>query len=145
MPKINLEIRTSFWLLLLLIGLHLGAAIAVIVSTVSYFKPLFICMIFVSLLVNLRKFVWLVSQIAIVSIRELPDGDWQLIDRKGFHRQAKLRGNSLRTTFLIILNFAVPGKRLGLSVPIFVDAIGADQFRRLSVHLLCVDHKKLCP
>lgn len=143
MPKIQLEIKTSHWLLLLIIGSHLGAALAMTWSAESSCKPIIISMIFVSLLINARKFVWLVSQRAIISIRELPDGYWQLINRQGQKWQAKLCGDSLRTTFLIILNFAVNGRRRVCSVPIFLDAIGEEQFRRLSLYLLCINHKTL--
>jgi hypothetical protein len=79
MLKINLAIKPSYPLQLLLLFLHLGAAIAMCSSGINHYKFLMLSCILLSFIFNMRKFVWLSSDKAIIALQELADGDWQLL------------------------------------------------------------------
>lgn len=89
----------------------------------------------------LWRFALLRSRNAIVRIRCLDNGQWQLGTRAG-DRIGKLRGDSVVTPILCILRFSVAGKRWPESCVVMRDSMGHDEYKALCrTILLPVRHR----
>ncbi len=107
LQKTYLELGQSKQLLWLLLVTHLGAVLALALADMNLLIKIFLIMVCCAyLFTNLRRHVWRSSPKAIVRVWENEDGSWILENKQGGRFDARLRGDSLRTRFLIILNFS---------------------------------------
>lgn len=136
---IQLSLRSSRTLFVVILLIHSESLVAVAVVNLGLLVKIpLIILLGGNFVRTIYKHFHPKSPQSIASITMLNSSDWHLIDNRGRTWPAQLASNSLRTSFIIILNFTVPGRRRWLSVPIFRDSIAADQFRNLSVRLLCL-------
>lgn len=133
----KLALKSSYVLLTALSIAHAGAiAILWWLPFAWWFVAVATMVCLVSFIYTLRLHALRNSNKAIVQVQTQADGKWLLQDKQGHTYTAELRGNSIRTTLLVLLNFVLPNSRTVLSVLILPDALDTTDFRRLRVHLL---------
>lgn len=132
MFRLEFMLRPSKWLFFVLLVLHMLAFAALICANFTLILKLLIGLL---LLWSGYYQCWLRalqhSPRAIVKCIATEDR-WRLIDRLGREYEVKLAGESLVTTFLIILNF-------GMWQPVLIlcsDSLDFEELRRLRVLLL---------
>ncbi len=131
----RLELRPSSKLIGLLILIHFGAAICAGLSNCPFWIKITL-IIFCPISFFKVWFKYLPpSTRAITYLWEDADGEWKLQNGRGEIKSASLKGSSLVTRFLIILNFKVADQRLIFPVVLFPDTLDVSDFRRLSVYL----------
>ena len=110
-------------LLIFFLPVALGLQVLLLVSVVAGF---------VGILLN--EWQCLFKQ-SIKRIRWQEGNEWQLEYLANDKDEARLLGDSVNFSYLVILNFKVEGRRRIRSVSIFKDSLDSDTFRRLRVRL----------
>lgn len=117
-----------------------ASGLTIFFFTTQYFLSSFLLMLFcmLSYYYCFSRYISLTHPSVIHVIRRQITGEWLLINKRGDVINATLEGDSVITNFLIIMNFKRKDKKTS-SVVLFPDALGQENFRRLSVILRNVD------
>lgn len=134
-----LELQSSKILALILIAVHGGALMSLNISSL----PIAIRMILAALIVlsgvlTLNKYHFLQN---IVGIKTDKKNQWSLINSSGEIISAQLKGDSICTQWLVILNFRVQDVKKIYSIVILPDSLDHDNFRRLRAYLRVLSRK----
>jgi len=136
MLKTQLDVKASRYLTIVLMVTHLGAITMVWLANLPVWMAFLVTMFcLVSLYYTLSQHAIRWGRQAIVSIKQNEGDSWLLIDNRGASKVGKLCGDSLVTTFLVILNFKVYQRFRILPIVIFSDSVDVNLFRRLRVSL----------
>lgn len=128
------EPHFSFYSLVFSVLAHLGAIIAVLCVTLLWLvKIILVVIIVVSLIMFLRRHVYRNTPHAIVKLEPTNDNVWLLINKTQHSIKAVLRGNSVCSLHLVLLNFKVVDARKYFSVIILPDALSDENFRQLRI------------
>jgi toxin CptA len=129
------------WFVLLML-IHVGALCCLLLSGAPGWVMMLAGLACVySLIISLRHAALLAST-AVLRVSVTEDGQWRLQNRAGSVMAAKLRGDSLVSRFLVILNFKLETKRRNISVILLSDSVDAHTFRRLKQYLLTQRYPK---
>lgn len=136
MRYIKYELKFSFWLFSWLLFIHGGAmGIALWLPLRFPIMLTLLALCVLSFVAMVRYYILHSSATAITQFWEIADNEWRLQTRNGQVWAGKLRGDSFRTSRLVILNFDRANKYSPLSVVIPNDALDDDSFRYLRVRL----------
>lgn len=136
MQKHILTIQTSKKLMLVLISLHLLACLSIVLASFYWqVKILLLISILLSLIYQLCQRVWRICPRSVIAIETLGNQDWLLSFANGDSHVAKLQGDSVCTTHIVILNFRL--KRCNcVSITLLTDSLPSTIFHNLRVSLL---------
>ncbi|MCG6971092.1 MAG: hypothetical protein LJE85_15085 [Gammaproteobacteria bacterium] len=147
-PPLHIELTPSRWLLILLLTIHIGAALLVLFFQTWWLVKfvLLVCLL-ASAVVSLHKTAWIHGPLldrllfrwqSIPTMTWQSDNDWQLFTANGRYVQAQLLPTSTCQPVFVALNFRTDNSRWldrYISVVIFADAIDQEIFRQLRVRL----------
>ena len=128
---LNLKLRPSLTLAMLLVALHFCAAFCLIVISPINYSVLLLLVLLFSLYYHFRKYILLSATTSVVRILREREGDWHLYLYDGIKLQVELCHYSYTHPLLVILNFKVTKGYRNIGVPLFVDALGKEQHRQL--------------
>lgn len=133
--SLSLEPKASLQCSIFILILFIGAMLSLLKVNIPLILKIFgiiICLFSGSF--YLRKYAWLTHKKSIVRLIAKPKGGWQLFTRDGSSYIANIRGDSLLTRWLIILNlWSRPQSRV--SIVLFPDSLDNQTLRRLRVYL----------
>lgn len=134
--NLHLALKPSKYCAAWLIMIHLGAAICVLLTpiplTIKTIGALFCAYLAWH---TCRQYAFLSAPKAIVACTLLHDKIWQLKNRSGEEFLAELRGDTWRSTSIVLLNFKIQDSRRRMSVILFKDALEPTALRHLGVYL----------
>ena len=131
------KIHTSTQLLLLMLFIY-GLAIFLLwplVDRFGLFILLALLVLFFSLVLTLRRFVFLSSKYSVTEIRLKSGGEYLLKLRGGEYVEVSLRRGSYVHPLLIILNFKLSKWPWYINVPLLTDSADKELLRCLRVRL----------
>lgn len=129
--KIRFDLQSSFQLNLLLNVIHGGAILSVFFTNLHW---LIQCSLILVCLFNLIKSHYQSSKWK--TIFYLPHEGWELQDKYGESYKAYLLGNSIRSRWIVILNYRIINTYFPISIVIFPDRMIGNSFYRLRFYLL---------
>jgi len=133
---LHLKIQPSRSLAVVLILLHITAALSVLVSIeLKYYLfwfPFSITIV-ISFYYYLKKYILLNSPNSVISVMQTRQADWSLRLYNGDNIEAELCDDSYKHPMLVILNFKTKQGRY--NVPLFPDALALDLHRLLRCRL----------
>ncbi len=130
-----LILRVSRQWCAVLIVLYLGALVCVLLSMAPGVVKLAVALLCLfCLIINLR-YSTLQAAAAVVSLWVTEDGLWHLQNRAGKVTEVELRGDSLVSRFLVVLNFKAGNKIRNIPVIVCSDSMDACSFRRFKQYL----------
>lgn len=131
---ITFEPRFSFFGLIITSSVFLGAIVCVLCLPWWWSVKIILSIaIACGLMLFLRLYIYRGAQKAIVKIRLDSKGDWLLTDNKQNKIKVTLRGDSICSLYLVLLNFKVIDSRKKISVIILPDALSNENFRQLRI------------
>lgn len=135
--SVNLSINSASRIFIALMGfIHMGAIVCVLFLDIFLWIKLgFVAVIIINFIYTLYRNV-LQHKKSIVKVWQVTSGEWQLVTHKGELLKAHLRGDSVVTRYLIILNFSLQGTWRRKTLLLFPDMFDRQTFRRLRVQLL---------
>lgn len=136
MFKEKLELRPSYLLTLFFVLIHGGAIVGLLcLSLPWWFAGVLVGLCGYSLIMTTRRYALLSSTNAIVKLWPLEGEHWQLETRYGQILSTKLRGDSICSAQVVMLNFDSLGKRRSITVLLLRDSLEENSFRRLRAGL----------
>lgn len=136
MQQLNLILKLSITLSVLLIMLYVGAIVCVLVLPVYLWVKLLIIMLLCwRFVVSARRYIWRSGANAVMHVW-IENDEWYLQNALGQTWRVSLRGDSLITRQLVILNFKLEDTKKVISVPIFFDSLSKGSMQELRRHLL---------
>ncbi|MEJ2059645.1 MAG: hypothetical protein P8Y64_04060 [Gammaproteobacteria bacterium] len=131
-PTLRIEPRPSRWLLGWTLGLHLLAALAVLLAGFTLYLTLPLeCLVLGSLYATVGRR----RQTVITQAAWDADGQWKVAGPGLPWQPATLCDDTWVGPWLVILNFRFGDKRRHITLPLFRDAVDADIMRRLRIRL----------
>jgi hypothetical protein len=139
MLKPKLELHPSKIMAAFLFFIHGGALGCTTLLALAWWAHIaFATLLIISFIFMYRHYVMLRGAKSVIRVREEKDV-WCIQTRDGHVRHGYLRGDSVVTNLVVILNFSVDPKKYKIktvSVLVFSDSVTANEFRRLKVRLL---------
>ncbi len=134
--KQPLLLKPSYLFAGILLFIHLGAVIALMFLALSWFVLLpIILIVLIHFLSSVRRYALLLSAKSIIKLWPKEKNEWVLQDKTGNYYPVKLRGNSYRSLYLVVLNFIGQNNNKKLAVIILPDNLPEASFRRLRAQL----------
>lgn len=148
-PPLHIELVPSRWLLVLLLAIHIGAALLVVFFPITWLgRALLLVCLLASLMISLGKTGWIkvfpLGRRWLLRWQYIPrltwqaDNDWHISTCNGQEFLARLLPVSTCHVAFVALNFRTEQPRWRdryLSVVICADAIDREIFRQLRVRL----------
>ena len=136
MFALHLKLKSSLFLTLLFFSIYCAAAFALFLCHFSWKLELvlLIGLVFHFIYVIIT-YVWLLRAKSNVEVIEDDTGQWFLINKRGQIFKAAIRGDSVITRFILILNFTVENHHGFSTLLIARDSLDAESFRRAVVAL----------
>jgi hypothetical protein len=139
--KLDLLLRPSRYLMGGLLLLHIAALMVVLALALQWWAIVSIAIILsVSLMVNIQKYVGFQFKNSIHQLSTLNGTQWTLTQKNQQVIEASIMGDSVVTSYLLILNFVAKNKKK-YSVIILRDMVSAQEFR--ATHLLLRNRAKM--
>lgn len=136
MEFINLPIRASARLALLLTAAHAGAIAAVIVIPLAWWLRIAACsLLVVSGTIMISRNALLKSADSVVGLQLRRDGSCQLQLRNQRSVSGKLCPGWFASPLMIVVQVACPGQRWRRSITLLPDAVEAEGLRQLRIFL----------
>lgn len=127
--EINLQTSKFFFVLLSL--LHLCAVFCVIPLGLPILIKIFLVIfVFLSFIYYLKIYIFLNYKSSIIKIG-LRKKEFLLYTKSGHILNGTILGNSFISSFLMVLNFRIENKKMIKAVPLFIDMMPKENWRRL--------------
>lgn len=140
---LKLELRRSYYLLTLLLLLYGGAiAISLLLALPWWLKIVIVCGCLFSMIHTIKHHALRTSASAANKIWVENNHMWYIQQGNSTIKLAQLRGDSICTPLLVILNFKKTVMHGKVSIVIWCDTIPADDFRRLRKYLLATRYQQ---
>lgn len=136
MPPLLLPLRSSCSLVLLLAFMHILALFSVCISAAPWLLQFLVSMgIVASLFWVLDRYAF---RFAWQHLHIQASGDWLLARRNGEIVSAQLKGSSVVTRYITILNFGYVNSKRRFSLVLLPPNLGQENFRKLCIYLRCM-------
>jgi hypothetical protein len=100
-----MKFKFSYQMLFLMLGVHLGAIICVLLSTINFeWKLLIFTLVVGYFIIIARQYIWKKSHNSICGLRKNSDGLWQINNNQNLFINIKFK-TKIITRFFIILTF----------------------------------------
>lgn len=130
-------LKPSYWLVVFLLAIYLGAAIVVICLAFAWFVILpILVLLSISLIKNIRRYALQLANEAIIEVWPKNNNEWLLKTKQGIMQRAELLQSSYCSIYLVVLNFKLVEKKAKVSVVILPDSLERNTLRRLRGSLL---------
>jgi toxin CptA len=133
---LSIELKASRSLTLIILAMHALTFILALSLPLPFFVKLAAApLLAASLLYSVRGEARRAMAGSVTAIMLLPDGGIEVQTRRRGRQAAKLQAGSFVTPQLTVLRYRLKDRFISSHVVIFPDAVEAEDFRRLRVHL----------
>ena len=137
MPTHMYKIRPSRYFAILLLLMFGGAVLVFNSLEIPWWLKLIVSIpLLLGLAGSLRRYALLLSTKSVHKISLMTDGDWCFENRQNRQFRGRLQGDSVVTSYVLILNLKCEKRPKRVSCVVFRDGLSPSEYRQLKVYLL---------